>query len=219
MLANLQFLGFGRGQLAVVFTSAMPGEGKTTTVLNLGVLLARSGAETLLVDGDLRNPSLARWFDWDKSVGLTTAIAGRTHVEDAIQHTSIPHLDVLPAGPIPPDPAQLLASPAIGKLFHDLNERYDYVVVDSPALSGHPDATLLVKLVGETILVVQAGRTTLSQAGRAVGAVEAVFGEIRGVVLSQVRRDPSSPIAVAQPQLATAETSKDGEPEKGSGGD
>ncbi|MDR2566796.1 MAG: polysaccharide biosynthesis tyrosine autokinase [Bifidobacteriaceae bacterium] len=190
--ANLRFLDFGGEKLAVVFTSAVAGEGKTTMVLNLGALLARAGAKTLLVDGDLRNPGLARGFGWDNSVGLTTAATGGASLDSAIRRTGQPGLDVLPAGPAPPDPAALLASPGMGKVFYELAERYDYVLVDSRSLSGHPDAALLVKLVGQAILVVRAGQTTLSQASRAVAAVEAVFGQVCGVMLNRVRQGSGS---------------------------
>jgi capsular exopolysaccharide synthesis family protein len=185
IVARLEFLRADRGRLVVAVTSAVPGAGKSTVSLNLAALLAGSGTDTLLVDADLRRPNLAHWFSEDGSVGLSGVLVGRGNLLEAVRPTSIGHLYVLSSGPPPPDPAETLLRAAA--VFQEAKQRYGYVIVDSPALLGHPDASIVVKLIGEAILVAAVGSTTRAQLGRAVGAVDQVFGTVRGVVLNQAR--------------------------------
>ncbi len=185
LATNLQFLGFGRGRLSVVLTSVGSRKGTTTLAIILASLLRHEGAEILLIDGNLRHPDLGNRLGMDSSVGLTSILIGSSSFDNAIQVREGVH--VLPSGPIPPNPGELLASSSADHL-REAMQRFNYVIVDSaPILSG-TDTQLLVKLFGEAVLVVGAGSSTRSQVGRAVEAVESVFGNVRGVVINQVKQ-------------------------------
>ena len=142
-----------------VVTSAAPGEGKTTTCANLARALAESGSRTLLIDGDLRRPSVAKVMGLEGSVGLTTVLLDGALLRDAIQPFGQTELDVLTSGEIPPNPSELIGSDRMAKLMATLQERYDFVLIDSPPVLPVVDAMVLDKLASGLVMVVAAGRT------------------------------------------------------------
>ena len=129
---NLLFVDVTTRKHSFVVTSAMPGEGKTTTIVNLAMALADTQARVLLVDGDLRNPSVARTMGLEGSVGLTTILLGSALPDDVVQQWRDTSLYVLPAGQIPPNPSEILGSEPMATLFDHLTKEFDYVLVDSP---------------------------------------------------------------------------------------
>ena len=145
---NLLFVDVTTGKHSFVVTSAMPGEGKTTTVVNLAMALADTGARVLLVDGDLRNPSVARSMGLEGGVGLTTILIGAATVDDVVQQWRDTSLYVLPAGQVPPNPSEILGSEPMETLFDHLTKEFDYVLVDSPPVLPVIDAVVINKLVG-----------------------------------------------------------------------
>ena len=131
---NLMFVDVTTGRHSFVVTSAMPGEGKTTTAVNLALAMADSGRRTLLIDADLRNPSVARTLGMEGSVGLTTVLLGDAEVGDVIQAWGTVGLHVLPAGQVPPNPSELLGSAPMEALLTRLMQEYDFVLTGAPSL-------------------------------------------------------------------------------------
>ena len=151
---NLLFVDVTTGTHSFVVTSAVPGEGKTRTAVNLALAMASAGGRVLLVDADLRNPSVARTMDLEETVGLTTVLLGRATIEEVVQKWRGTDLYVMAAGQIPPNPSELLGSEPMRALFDKLSQDYDFILVDSPPLVPVSDAMLLDKLTGGMLMVV-----------------------------------------------------------------
>ena len=167
-------------------TSCLPGEGKSTTVANLAIALAHGGESVVLVDADLRRPRLDELFGLDRAPGLTTALVGAVDIADAVQETSVPGLDVLTTGALPPNPSELLQTNAMADLVLTLQRRYDIVLFDAPPLLPVTDAALLATLSDGAVLLVRHGRTTAEQVRAAVGRLQSVGADLLGTVLTMV---------------------------------
>jgi capsular exopolysaccharide synthesis family protein len=183
---NLMFVVVTTGRHSFAVTSAVPGEGKTTTAVNLAVAMATAGGRILLVDGDLRNPSVARRMDLDGSVGLTTVLLGKADLEDVVQRWGDTDLYVLAAGQIPPNPSELLGSEPMQDLFSKMTQEYDFVLVDSPPVVPVIDAVLIDKLTGGTLIVVASNRTKKRDLVSALKSLETVGGTVSGFALNMV---------------------------------
>lgn len=186
LLINLDFAGIDSRVRAVTVTSALSGEGKTTTSLNLAAAAAEAGQRVLLIDGDLRRPSVATNLGIDGGVGVTDVLLGRAEVGQAIQRVG--ELDVLPAGTQPPNVTQLVGSTALAKLVRGLIEDYDFVVVDAPPLLPVVDPLTLSKLTDGALVVARARETRRPQFAHALEALRLVDARILGVVLNDVGR-------------------------------
>lgn len=189
---NFQFIDLGDRPRSIVVTSSVPGEGKSTTSLNLAVALADAGSRVLLVDADLRRPSVANSLGLEGSVGLTTVLIGRADVGDVVQRWQDTSLDILPSGRIPPNPSELLGSRAMERLLAELTERYDVVLLDTPPLLPVTDAAVLSNLTGGSILVVGADRVHRPQLREAIGSLTTAGAHLHGVVLNRIARQESS---------------------------
>lgn len=185
---NLQFLDIADRPHSIVVTSSLPGEGKSTTALNVAITLAEAGSRVALVDADLRRPSVAKYMGLEGSAGLTTVLIGRAAVEDVIQPWGNGQLHVLPSGQVPPNPSELLGSTSMAQLLQKLTDNYDMVVVDTPPLLPVTDAAILAKLTGGALLVVGADKLHRNQLGESVGALETVGARILGIVLNRQAR-------------------------------
>lgn len=185
---NLQFLRLDGGARTIVLTSTVPDEGKSTSAANLAIALADAGTRVVIVDADLRRPSIARYLGLEGAVGLTTVLIGQATLEDVVQPWGNGFLDVLPAGQVPPNPSEILGSAAMGELLAELARRYDVVLLDSPPLLPVTDAAVLSTQASGTLLVVGADRVHRRQLAEAVGALEAVRSRLLGVVLNRVPR-------------------------------
>lgn len=190
---NLQFVDLDGGDNTVVVTSSVPGEGKTTMSLNLAAAFADNGERVLLIDADLRRPSVARYLGLEGAAGLTTVVAGQAELEDVVQPVgSGPegagegNLYVLASGAIPPNPAELLDSRAMERLLAEASGAYDKVVIDSPPLLPVTDAAILSRKMGSTILVAGADRLRKSQLRESLSNLESVGARIVGVLLNKV---------------------------------
>ena len=169
-------------------TSVGPGEGKTTTVSNLAVVLAQAGQRTIIVDADFRRPTLHKVLGCSREVGLSSLLVGETSsLDEALQPVGVDNLSVLASGPIPPNPAELLGSPRMSEVLRELAERADVVLLDSPPVLAVTDASVLASMVSGTLLVVQAGRTRLPACAQAVQALQTVGGNLLGVVLNRLQ--------------------------------
>ena len=146
----------------VLVTSSMPGEGKTFTALNLASVYSLAGKRTVLVGFDLRRPKLHEEFESDNKKGLTTYLIGQDNLEDIIQGTGYKNLDVIHSGPIPPNPAELIASEPAKELIGELRKKYDFVIIDSAPLGSVSDSILLAREADTTLLMVRYGKTIKS---------------------------------------------------------
>jgi succinoglycan biosynthesis transport protein ExoP len=174
--------------LALLVTSSRPGEGKSTVAANLALAMADAGLKVVLVDADLRRPSVAGTFDLVDSVGLTTVLIGQVDLDDALQSYGVSGLQVLTAGPLPPNPSELLATPDMAQLVERLGATHDVVVVDSPPLLAVTDATILSRLVDRTVVVSDASRSRRGHLSQSLGLLAQAGGRVAGLVFTHVRR-------------------------------
>ncbi|GEK21491.1 chromosome partitioning protein [Cellulomonas xylanilytica] len=192
---NLQFLDIADRPQSIVITSSLPGEGKSTTSINVAITLADAGTRVALIDADLRRPSVAKYMGLEGKVGLTTVLIGRASVEDVIQPWGNGYLHVLPAGQVPPNPSELLGSLAMAHLLEKLTSQYDVVIVDTAPLLPVTDAAILSKLTGGALLVVGADKLHRNQLAESVGALETVGARILGIVVNRQKRKQSDQYA------------------------
>ncbi|MBO3096357.1 polysaccharide biosynthesis tyrosine autokinase [Cellulomonas dongxiuzhuiae] len=189
---NVQFLGAGGRRKSIVVASSLPGEGKSTTSINLAIALADAGVRVALVDADLRRPSVARYLGIEGSAGLTTVLIGRAKVGDVIQPWGNGLLDVLPSGQIPPNPSELLGSKQMAQVVACLEETHDLVLIDTPPLLPVTDAAVLAKLAGGALVVVGAGRVRRQQLSEAIAALNSVDAHVLGLVVNHEPRRTGS---------------------------
>ncbi len=183
---NLQFVDVDSDRKVFVVTSSVPGEGKTTTSLNLALSLAQTGTRTLLIGGDLRRPKAAERLAMDGAVGVTSVLLGKVALGDAIQTDPRSSLDFLASGPVPPNPAELLQSLAMGELLEEVRKRYDVVLIDAPPLLPVTDAALLAAKADGAILVVGHHAATRDQVRHSLERLTQVDASVAGVVLNKV---------------------------------
>jgi len=189
---NLMFVDVTTRRHSFLVTSPMPGEGKTTTAVNLALAMADAGTKVLLVDADLRNPSVAKTLGLEGSVGLTTVLLGRASLNDMMVRWGQSEMYVLPAGEIPPNPSELLGSDAMRDLFAQLTERFDFVLVDTPPVLPVTDAMVVDKLTGGSLLVVAANRTRKRHVAEALRAFETAGAKLAGSALNMAPMESAS---------------------------
>ena len=192
---NLQFSALGTRQSGALLlvTSAQPREGKTTSLVNLGVSLAQAGKRVLLVDTDLRRPCLHEHFGLTNEAGLTSLLLEReADTGKVIQRTQVPGLYVLATGRLPAQPAEVLSFPQTGALLDRLRSFADYVLLDSPPVLTVADASILAQKADGVVMIVEMGRTRTAAFQRGVAALEAVRARMIGVVLNKVTSGPGS---------------------------
>ena len=171
---------------SLMITSSVPGEGKTLCVSYLALAVSHvMDQKTLAIDADLRHPTLHRRFGLSNSMGLSNLIVDSVDIDQCIKDTDIRNLKVLPSGPMPPNPAALLASERMKALKDELESRFDFVLIDSPPLFPVSDAAILNALVDGSMLVVQAATTRRSLVQRAARILGEDKGKLLGVILNQ----------------------------------
>lgn len=183
---SIQFAGLDHKCRSIVVTSSSPGEGKSTTVANFGVVTAQTGARVCLVDSDLRRPTLHRIFGVANSRGLTSALLEGLPFADLAQATAVPNLFVLSSGPLPPNPAELVGSNRMRESLEAAAGEFDTLVLDSPPVVSVSDAIALAAFADGVVMVVQSGKVPQEVVRRAMGQIEAVKGRILGVVMNSV---------------------------------
>jgi succinoglycan biosynthesis transport protein ExoP len=183
--ANVQFVSLSRQSSIFTTTSSVPFEGKTTTTSNLAATIARTGKRVLLVDADLRRPRIADYLAIDGSVGLVDVLASRATFDQAVQEWGDDRLAVLPAGPIPPNPSELLQSENMRALLAQLRSSFDYILIDTPPVLLASDAAVLSRLSDGAILVVGSGICRKRELPESAQSIERAGGALVGVVLNK----------------------------------
>lgn len=181
---NLTFMAADRALRTIVVTSSDPEEGKTTVAINLSVSLAQSGRRVLIVDADLRRPRVHLAFGISASVGVTSIVSGAKTFEDCVSATDVPGLAVLPSGPIPPNPAELLHNRRFAEIIARATELYDVIVFDSPPVSVVTDASIIAPQVDGVVFVVKAHMTTRDAVRAVVRQLRTVGAHILGAVIN-----------------------------------
>ncbi|MEO7786410.1 MAG: polysaccharide biosynthesis tyrosine autokinase [Sphingomicrobium sp.] len=185
VLTSIQFSTSHGTPKSMLLTSTQPREGKSTTALALGLGLASVGAKVLLIDADMRNPGLHRVLGKSLGAGLSSLLTGDGRLEDYIEPSGTTNLSFLVAGPMPPNPAELLSSDNVARIIRRATELFDHVIVDGPPILGLADAPLLSTVTEGVIFVVESGRTRATQARMAIERILAVRGHFIGAVLSK----------------------------------
>ena len=168
---NLQFVDVDHPRKVIVVTSSLPFEGKTTTLANLAIALASAGSRVLVIEADLRRPKLADLLGLDRTVGLTSVLAGRLGPAEAVQHWAGGGVDVLASGPLPPNPSELLASQQMARLLTELRTEYDTVLIDTPPLLPVTDAAAVSPATDGVVLICRFKATSREQVSDAVEAL------------------------------------------------
>ncbi|MFR7452695.1 MAG: CpsD/CapB family tyrosine-protein kinase [Gemmiger sp.] len=182
---NLEFLSASSGCKVILITSSVPEEGKSNVAINLATTMAAGGKKVVLVDGDLRKGSLSRYLHLNRNrPGISNVVANQCTLADALVRFKNVQFTLLPVGPLPPNPSEMLATPAVEALFKGLREYYDYVIVDTPPVSVVTDAAVMCRFADGAILVVRPGVTTTQGAQLSKKNLEAVHAHILGVVLN-----------------------------------
>ena len=188
---NLQFLdvpGEGPELRTIMVTSSVAAEGKSTLAANLAVALAETGERVLLVDADLRRPSLAGLLGLEGAIGLSNVLIGQVSVPDVVQDWGSTGLQVLTSGAVPPNPGELLGSPMMATVLSELRSTYRYVVIDAAPLLPVADSAILAHSVDGTVLVGNVTKVTRHQMVESLGILDRAAARVLGVVLNQVRR-------------------------------
>jgi capsular exopolysaccharide synthesis family protein len=174
---------------SLLITSALPGEGKSTTCVNLAISLAQTAARTVILELDMRRPRLANLFRVSNKQGMSRYLSGQSELHTEIQQTGIPNLFVVPSGPIPPNPPELLGSARMTRALELLGRHFDYVVIDGPPLVPVTDALVVSTQVNGVVLVVQGGKTPNDVVQKARNLLRSVDAKILGVLVNNVKVD------------------------------
>jgi capsular exopolysaccharide synthesis family protein len=190
---SLQFARQEQQLHSLVVTSPGVGEGKTSTLANLGVVFAQAGERVVLVSCDLRRPRIGEFLGLDEQVGFTSILLGQRTLEEVLLPVpDVDRLSLLPAGPVPPNPAELLNNARAREIFTRLRDRYDLVLIDSPPVLPVTDAAILSQHADATLMIAAAGQTRRSDLHRAVEKLDQVGATILGTVLNKVTRHTGS---------------------------
>jgi len=181
---NIQYSTVDKNVKTLMVTSSGPGEGKSTTVANLAVTFAQQGKKVLLVDADMRKPTVHYTFNQTNTFGMTSVLTKQVSLEEAISETSVENLYVLTSGPIPPNPSELLSSKSMEQIFQTSENLFDIVLFDTPPLLAVTDAQILANRCEGTVLVVYSGKTEKDQLLKAKELLDSAQSKLLGVVVN-----------------------------------
>lgn len=170
----------------VLFTSAVPGEGKTTTCLNIAITFAQTGNRVLVIDSDLRKPKIHDYMGIDRKNGLSDVLGKFTTIDEAIKTSAEHNIDYISAGQIPPNPSELLLTPELSKMLDKLSEKYDYIFIDSPPVTVVTDASALSKLVSGVILVTRENYSSHDAISKSLEILSFADAKILGIALNDI---------------------------------
>ncbi|MBA2733525.1 MAG: polysaccharide biosynthesis tyrosine autokinase [Acidobacteria bacterium] len=183
----------GQPPKTILVTSSQPSEGKTTTAVNIAVILAQTGAEVLIIDCDMRRPRVHTQFNVSNAQGVTNYLSGDTNTDALLQsYDKLPNLKIMPSGPVPPNPSELLGSDEMRKLLHTMSERFTHIIVDSPPAISFTDASIIATMADGVVLVVHGGKSSRAIVRRAKQQLLDVGANIFGIVLNNVKLEGSN---------------------------
>lgn len=186
---NILYSSIDQEMRSLMVTSSGPGEGKSTTTANLAVVFAQQGKTVLLVDADLRKPTVHYTFKLTNTTGLTSILTNQVDIMGAVNKTDENNLYVLPSGPIPPNPSELLGSKAMEHFMEKALEEFDLIIFDTPPVLAVTDAQILANLCQGSILVVGSGKTEKDSLLKTKELLTASNGKLLGVVLNNKKAD------------------------------
>ncbi len=183
---NIMFTLAGvEGCKKIVFTSALAGEGKTTSCINLAATFAQTSAKVLVIDADLRRPKIHQYIGEKCEDGLADLLAGFVDINDVVRYSETMHFDYISAGHIPPNPAELLATPKISTIFEKLSQVYDYIFIDSPPVNVVTDASVLAKHTSGMIFVIKQKETPHDALKRAMANLKFADVKLLGFLMNE----------------------------------
>lgn len=188
---NIQYSSFDEKYQTLVVTSANPGEGKSTVAGNLALVLAQGESKVLLVDCDMRKPSLHKKFKISNTYGISDLLVGKKSM-DGIAYKRNHNLTIITAGKKLPNPAEMLSSKAMTAFLEEMKKHFDYIVLDTPPLQAVTDAQILSTKVDGTLIVVRAGITKKDAVNNAVSIIKKVNGNIIGTVLNAAENNKNT---------------------------
>lgn len=185
---NIQFSSADKKYKSLMVTSATMSEGKSTVAANLAVSFARQGNRVILIDADLRRPTINATFSISNPCGLTNYLTDHnTHLQDIIYNTSVSNLCVVPSGPVPPNPSELIGSKRMEDLTKLLSEKSDIILYDAPPVLSVTDAQILSRMVDGTVLVVRANKAEIDEVKETISLIKHVRGHILGSIVNDVK--------------------------------
>lgn len=184
--ANLLFMLSTAAEKAVVVTSAEPSAGKSTTCSNLAITMAQTGAKVVIVDADMRKPVLHKIFRVSNNNGLSKLLSVLIKPEDCINKSIMPNLDLINAGPIPPNPSELLGSERMAGLLQTLSASYDYIFLDAPPINVVADSLMFLDKTAGAILVARQKQTHYDELQKAAESIRNLHSSVLGVVITDV---------------------------------
>jgi len=185
---NISFSAVDEDLRVIMVTSAGPGEGKSTTVANLAATYAQSDKRTVLIELDLRKPTVHKTFKLSNRLGISHVLTKQASLDEVIQNTDIPNLSAITAGMIPPNPSELVGSKALGAILDQLKEQFDQIIIDTPPVLALTDAQLISTHCDGVVLVAEAGKVKRSALIDAKERLNIVKARIVGVVLNNAKR-------------------------------
>ena len=204
---NIQYSSFDKEYKTIVVTSSEPAEGKTTTAGNLAIAIAQGESKVLLIDCDMRKPSLHKRFRISNNYGLSDLLIHKKTMEDvAVQYNQ--NLAIISAGKVPPNPSEMLGSKAMTTFLEEMKNHFDYIIMDIPPIGAVTDSQVLSTKVDGTILVVKAGQTKKDVVMNSVNAIKKVNGNLIGTVLNGVEQSKNKYYYYYGTEESTAKNSK-----------
>ncbi|WP_307345185.1 CpsD/CapB family tyrosine-protein kinase [Metabacillus malikii] len=188
---NIQFSSVDEELQTIIVTSSGPAEGKSTTTANLAVVFAQQGKRVLLIDADLRKPTVHYTFRTENHVGLSNVLTRQMTLEEAVSVTAQDKLWVLSSGPIPPNPSEVLGSKGMQALLEQAKEDYDLIILDTPPVLAVTDGQVLANQADGVVLVVSSGKTEIESAKKAKELLDSAKAKILGVVLNNKKAEDS----------------------------
>ena len=189
---GIEFSNLDKDLKVICMTSSKQNEGKTTVLSNLGVSFAKIDKKVLLIDADLRNPSISKMFDISNTQGLMDILLGKRNIQDCVKKTKQENLYILTGGTIPPNPAEVLSSKKMSEFIESIKDEYDYIFIDSPPVGVVSDASIISAYSDGVIFVVGANEVDSNLAKIAKERLDSVKANIVGVILNKFKTDTNS---------------------------
>lgn len=189
---NIQFSSIDEKIKTLLITSSEPGAGKSMTAANLAIVYAQQGIKTLLIDADMRKPTMHFTFRLDNLAGLSNALVDGLSFNSVVTSSDVDNLNIISSGPVPPNPSELLASKQFEKFLDEATHMYEMIIIDSPPILAVTDSQILATKVDGVIVVARSTQTETTQLEESVDLIGKVKGNIIGTVLNDVQKEDNS---------------------------